>query len=49
MFLFSQFLYNPYDYQTLILESANPANNFLPVEFQQIAVTDEYLTSFFSD
>lgn len=39
----------PYDYHTLILESVNPANNFLPVEFQQIEVDGANLTSFFSD
>jgi len=39
---------DPYDYHTLILLSANPANNFLPVEFQQIDVHYEYLVSFFS-
>jgi hypothetical protein len=27
----------------------NPANNFLPVEFQQIEVDGEYLVSFFSE
>lgn len=39
----------PYDYHTLIFESENPANNFLPVEFQQIEVDYANLTSFFSD
>lgn len=34
---------------TLILESVNPANNFLPVEFQQMDVLGAYLVSFFSD